>query len=235
VTSRICPFTPPEYGHYRGNSPGRRALTRAIRLSHSGTVNLIGDDFIKLYNFGLSEQGGGGNEVEDGVVRNGFWSPYLAGAGLGLTLLATFVVAGWGLGASSAFSLLTGVGLERLSHEYAQSIEYFSRYLNVESPLKNWVLFEVFGVFLGALAGSLIGRSFKIKVDRSEGWNVSERLATGFTGGILIGFASRLARGCTSGLALSGGAQLALAGWLFVMAMFLGGFAAAAVFRRLWS
>ena len=173
--------------------------------------------------------------MEDRVVRNGFWSPYLAGAGLGLTLLATFVVAGWGLGASSAFSLLTGVGLERLSHEYAQSIEYFSRYLNVESPLKNWVLFEVFGVFLGALAGSLIGRSFKIKVDRSEGWNVSERLATGFTGGILIGFASRLARGCTSGLALSGGAQLAFAGWLFVMAMFLGGFAAAAVFRRLWS
>jgi uncharacterized membrane protein YedE/YeeE len=162
-------------------------------------------------------------------------SPYLAGAGLGLTLLATFALAGWGLGASSAFTLLTGVGIDRLSHEYAQSIEYFSRYLNVESPLKNWIIFEVFGLFLGGLAAALATKSFEIKVDRPVGMNVKERLAVGFTGGIIIGFASRLARGCTSGIALSGGAQLALAGWIFVIAMFAGGFATAAVFRRLWS
>jgi uncharacterized membrane protein YedE/YeeE len=164
-----------------------------------------------------------------------YMSPYVAGAGLGLTLLATFALAGWGLGASSAFSLLTGVGIDKLSHEYAQSIEYFSRYLNVESPLKNWIMFEVLGLFLGGLAAALTTKSFEIKVDRPAGMNIKERLAVGFTGGIIIGFASRLARGCTSGIALSGGAQLALAGWIFVIAMFAGGFATAAVFRRLWS
>jgi hypothetical protein len=162
-------------------------------------------------------------------------SPYVAGAGLGLTLLATFALTGWGLGASSAFSMLTGVGIDRLSHEYAESIEYFSRYLNVESPLKNWIIFEVFGLFLGGLAAALTAKNFEIKVDRPAGMNVKERLAVGFTGGIIVGFASRLARGCTSGIALSGGAQLALAGWIFVIAMFAGGFATAAVFRRLWS
>ena len=51
----------------------------------------------------------------------------------------------------------------------------------------------------------------------------------------MIGFAARLARGCTSGVALTGGAQLALAGWVFVIAMFAAGFLFAAVFRRYWS
>ncbi len=44
------------------------------------------------------------------MAKNNYWSPYIAGAGIGLTLLATFYVAGWGLGASSAFSLLAGIG-----------------------------------------------------------------------------------------------------------------------------
>lgn len=167
--------------------------------------------------------------------KNNFWSPYIAGAGLGLTLLATFVIAGWGLGASSAFSLLTGVGLGKLSPEYARSLEYFSRYLNVQAPLKDWVLFEIGGLFLGALFSALIGGNFKLVFDKSESMKSRTRLLTAFGGGIVIGFASRLARGCTSGVALSGGAELAIAGWIFVIAMFIGGFIAAALFRRLWS
>jgi len=166
---------------------------------------------------------------------NNFWSPYVAGVGLGLTLLATFVIVGWGLGASSAFSLLTGVGVNRLSPEYAKSLEYFAQYLNNEAPLMNWVLFEILGLFLGALAASLVSGNFKFKLDKGESMGKGTRLLTAFGGGILIGFASRLARGCTSGVALSGGAQLAISGWIFVIAMFIGGFIVAALFRRLWS
>jgi uncharacterized membrane protein YedE/YeeE len=164
-----------------------------------------------------------------------FWSPYLAGAGLGLTLLATFTIVGWGLGASSAFSLLTGVSMGKLSPEYAKSLEYFSQYLNVEAPLMNWVLFEIIGLFFGALAAALISGNFKFKLDKSANMGNGTRLLAAFGGGILIGFASRLARGCTSGVALSGGAQLAIAGWIFVISMFIGGFIVAAFFRRLWS
>lgn len=167
--------------------------------------------------------------------KNNFWSPYIAGVGLGLTLLATFYITGWGLGASSAFSLLTGVGVNRLSPEYAASLGYFTQYLNVEAPLKNWVLFEVAGLFLGAFAASLMSKSFRFKVDGPEHMRPQIRVITSLAGGILIGFASRLARGCTSGVALSGGAQLAVAGWVFVMAMFVSGFIFAALFRRLWS
>ncbi len=164
-----------------------------------------------------------------------FWSPYVAGLGLGITLLATFTIVGWGLGASSAFSLLTGVGMGKLSPGYAKSLEYFSQYLNAEAPLMNWILFEIAGLFLGALAASLISGNFRFKFDRAAGMGSGTRLLTAFGGGILIGFASRLARGCTSGVGLSGGAELAVAGWVFVIAMFISGFIVAAFFRRLWS
>lgn len=163
------------------------------------------------------------------------WSPYVAGIGLGLTLLATFYIVGWGLGASSAFSLLAGVGLERLTPDFANRLEYFSQYLNKEAPLLNWMLFEVGGLFIGALLGALIGGGFRLRFDRAAGMTAGTRAATAFLGGAIIGFAGRLARGCTSGLALSGGAQLAVGGWVFVIAMFVSGFVGAAFFRRLWS
>ncbi len=168
------------------------------------------------------------------MERNNFWSPYIAGVGLGLTLLATFYFIGWGLGASSAYSLVTAVGLKEISPGYAGSLKYFSRYLNVESPLKDWVLFEVTGLFIGALTGALLSGNFRVRFDKGEKTSIRKRLLTAVAGGILIGFASRLSRGCTSGVALSGGAQLAAAGWIFVIAMFAGGFVFAALFRRLW-
>lgn len=177
-----------------------------------------------------------GRKAPEVVLKeNSFWSPYVAGAGLGLTLLATFVLVGWGLGASSAFSLLTGVGMGKLMPDYARNLEYFSQYLNVEAPLMNWILFEIMGLFLGALVASLLSGNFKFKLDKGEGMKNGTRLFTAFGGGILIGFASRLARGCTSGVALSGGAELAVSGWIFVVSMFISGFIMAAIFRRLWS
>ena len=164
-----------------------------------------------------------------------YWSPYITGIVIGLTLLASFIIAGRGLGASGAFSLVAGVGLDAAAPGYAHTLKYFSRYRDHPSPLLEWNLFLVAGVFLGALAGALGSRKFKVMFDKGAGMSVRTRLATAFTGGVLIGFASRLARGCTSGVALTGGSQLALSGWVFVIAMFAGGFLFAAVVRRLWS
>ena len=169
------------------------------------------------------------------MEKNNFWSPYIAGAGLGLTLLAAFYLAGWGLGASSTFSLLTSVGMNQVFPDFTRGLTYFSQYLNAEAPLKNWMLFEIAGVFLGALSAALLSRNFRFRFVRGSKTGVGMRLFASVTGGILIGFAGRLARGCTSGVALSGGAQLAIAGWIFVIAMFVGGFIAAAFLRRLWS
>ena len=53
-------------------------------------------------------------------------------------------------------------------------------------------------------------------------------------GGILMGFAARLARGCTSGQALTGGAILSLGSWIFMMCVFAGGYLVAPFVKRDW-
>jgi uncharacterized membrane protein YedE/YeeE len=164
-----------------------------------------------------------------------FWSPYIAGIILGLTLLATFYIAGRGLGGSGAMALVTAVGSHALVPEFISNLKYFSQYITPESPLLNWNLFLLVGVFLGALAGAVLSGNFKVLFDKGKSMSVRTRLITSFVGGITIGFASRLARGCTSGVALTGGAQLALSGWIFVLSMFAAGFIVAAFYRRLWS
>lgn len=167
--------------------------------------------------------------------KTNYWSPYVAGVGLGLTLLAAFYLMGMGLGASSAFSVASAVAVQKVSPDYAGGLKYFSRYLSVASPLKDWIVFEICGLFAGALAGALVTRNFSLRFDKPASMGTGARFFTAFIGGSMIGFSSRLARGCTSGVALSGGAQLAVAGWIFVFSMFLSGFLFAAFFRRLWS
>jgi len=174
-------------------------------------------------------------EEEFCAMKEKIWSPYLAGMGLGMTLLATFYIFGWGTGASSAFSLTAAVGVKEISPDFAASLKYFARYLTGGAPLKSWIVFEVGGLFLGALIGTLLLGAFKLRIDGGPRVGRTKRIAAALIGGILIGFASRLARGCTSGIVLSGASQLAVAGWTFALAMFISGFIAAAFFRRLWS
>jgi len=143
-----------------------------------------------------------------------FWSPYVAGICLGLTLLATFYIAGRGLGASGAIALVTAESTFTIIPEFISRLKYFEQYITPITPLINWNLFLLGGLFLGSLAGSLFTGNFKVMMDRGKSISVKTRLLTAFSGGILIGFAARLARGCTSGVALTGGAQLALSGWI---------------------
>ena len=56
-----------------------------------------------------------------------------------------------------------------------------------------------------------------------------------FIGGSLMGFGAKLARGCTSGQGLTGGALLSVGGWAFMMAVFAGAYAFAYFVRRQWT
>ena len=169
------------------------------------------------------------------MQKKRFWSPYIAGAVLGATLLAAFYFSGRGLGASGAMALVTAESTFTIVPEFIGRLKYFDQYITPAAPLINWNLFLLIGLFLGSLASALFTGNFKVLLDKGKTMSVSTRLLTSLTGGMLIGFAARLARGCTSGVALTGGAQLALAGWIFVIAMFAAGFIVAAVLRRLWS
>jgi hypothetical protein len=51
---------------------------------------------------------------------------------------------------------------------------------------------------------------------------------------MFMGLGAKLARGCTSGQALTGGALLSVGSWIFIAACFATGYVLAPMARRLW-
>jgi hypothetical protein len=154
--------------------------------------------------------------------------PYLAGVGLGLVLLASFVLAGRGLGASGAFASVAA-GLAG-----SQSNGYFAKYLSNEGPWRDWLVFEIGGVMIGGFLSAWSAGRWKKEIVRGAQAAASTRIATALGGGALMGTGAVLARGCTSGLALTGGALLAAGSWLFMFAAFAAGYALAPLVKRAW-
>lgn len=165
-----------------------------------------------------------------------YMNPYLAGIGLGLVLLLSFVIMGRGLGASGAFSSLVSATLEQISSEHVKSNDFYLEYIGdgTKSPLKDWLVFEVIGVFAGGLLSGALAH--RIKKDIEKGPRISNlgRLTFAFIGGALMGFGAKLARGCTSGQALTGGALLNVGSWAFMLCVFAGAYALAYFMRRQW-
>ena len=160
--------------------------------------------------------------------------PYVAGVGLGLVLLASFVVMGRGLGASGAFATSAAGLASAISPVRAASNQYFARYLAGEGPWLDWLLFELGGVAIGGFLSAFFAGRLRLAVERGATFPRGRRLATAFGGGAVMGVGAALARGCTSGLALTGGALLAAGSWLFVVAAFAAAYAIAPLTRRVW-
>ena len=164
-----------------------------------------------------------------------FWNPYVAGFVLGLVLLASFLVMGFGLGSSSAAMRLAVGAAHLIAPKATEANIYFSQYVGPgKNVLEDWMVFEVLGVFLGGLVGAYSAGRLKGEVIRGEGVSKGRRIAMAVAGGILMGFAARLARGCTSGQALTGGAVLSLGSWIFMMCVFAGGYLVAPFVKRDW-
>ena len=95
-------------------------------------------------------------------------NPYLAGIGLGLVLLAAFVLVGRGLGASGAFNSVIAWAVSSVAPEHARNNEFMAGYLTDDgsSPLKSWLLFEVIGVFAGAMFSGLLAGRAKVMTEK---------------------------------------------------------------------
>lgn len=162
-------------------------------------------------------------------------NPYLAGVALGLVLLGSFVVAGRGLGASGAFGATAAGTIDIIAPATAHASPYLSRYLRSSGgPWRNWVLIEIAGAIVGGYLSAKFAGRVRREIVRGPHMPAAARLVTAASGGAGMGLGAILARGCTSGQALSGGALLSVGGWLFALAAFAGGFAAAPLFRRAW-
>jgi uncharacterized protein len=163
-------------------------------------------------------------------------NPYLVGIGLGLVLLSAFIIMGRGLGASGALSTTVAVSVAKIAPEHAKNNNFYKEYLgdNTTNPLKDWLIFQVIGVLVGGFISGSFAHRIKKTVEKGPRISSKARFVFAFLGGGLLGWGVKLSRGCMSGQALSGGAELNLGSWIFMLMVFVGGYAAAYFIRRQW-
>ena len=167
------------------------------------------------------------------------WSPYLAGALVGLLAIisvwATTVMMGKTnyLGASTTFVRAAGLLERAMAPERVAANEYFTT-----SKVKvDWQFMLVGGIFLGALVSSVTDRSFKLESvppvwAKRFGNSPVKRAVGAVLGGMVAMVGARMADGCPSGHGLSGMMQFSVSS-LAALCLFFGvGIAVAAMVYR---
>ncbi|MGR5177287.1 YeeE/YedE thiosulfate transporter family protein [Vibrio parahaemolyticus] len=165
-----------------------------------------------------------------------YWNPYIAGALLGVVLFLAFFISGNGLGASGGLNRILVYVQNGFVPEHIDQVPYLLKLAGGDkNPLDSWIVFLTVGTMLGgAISGWLNGR-MRFETNKGPQISVSTRWVLAFIGGIFMGYGARLARGCTSGQALSGGAVLSVGSWAFMFAVFAGAYAFAYLLRKCWN
>jgi hypothetical protein len=161
-------------------------------------------------------------------------NPYFTGFLLGLVLLLTYALTGRGLGATAAFAAMGSwlVGLVSPAHVEANIVH--AKYWNDGAPLLNWTLFLLIGAVLGAFVSGWQARRLSLTIERGPNVSDRTRLLLAFAGGFIAAFGARIAKGCTSGQALTGGSMLNAGSLVFMLACFASAYAMAYFVRKEW-
>jgi uncharacterized protein len=172
--------------------------------------------------------------IREQVGPRPYWNPYFVGVLLGLVLLATYAVTGRGLGATGGYSAIAAWIAGIFSPEHVATNIVHAKYWNDGAPLLSWTLFLGFGVFIGAFVSGLQGGRVRFAVERGPRISDGNRMALAFAGGAIAGFGAKIAKGCTSGQALTGGAILNVGSLVFMLAVFAAAYGLAYFARKEW-
>jgi uncharacterized membrane protein YedE/YeeE len=186
-----------------------------------GTGNPTGNVPLKLESF-----------VMLGILAQQTWSPYAAGAGIGVLVCLSFLLSDRPLGVSTAYAKVSGLLEKAISRKTAEN-EFYQETV----PRVDWVLMILPGVIIGAFLSAILSGQFHLSCvpglwETAFGTNAALRILTAFIGGVILAFGARWANGCTTGHSISGTSQLSLSGILFTVCFFLSGIAAAFMLSR---
>jgi uncharacterized membrane protein YedE/YeeE len=165
-----------------------------------------------------------------------YLNPYLAGTLLGVVLFLSFFITGGGLGGSAGISRVqTGV-LDWFAPGHVDRVAYFAEMAGGQrSAWNHYAFYMLVGTVLGGFVSGLFNRRTRVEFRKGPNVSTATRVAFAFGGGAIMAFGARLARGCTSGQALSGGAALSVGSWAVAFSIFAGAYALAWFVRRLWN
>jgi len=159
-----------------------------------------------------------------GWLTDVLWSPYIVGIGIGILSWFTWLVSREPIGCSTSFARSAGM-IEKLFR--GNKVEQKPYYRDVK-PEIDWQWMLVIGIIIGAFISALLSSDLQWQWIPSVwssnfGNNAAFRLIIAFAGGILLGFGSRWADGCTSGPGISGTMQLSVSSWISALFFFIGG------------
>jgi len=164
------------------------------------------------------------------------WSPYVAGAGIGILSTLAFLLSDRPIGCSTAFVKARGLITQAISPERMKRMEYYREII----PKIDWPFMIIPGIIIGAFISAMLSGQFHVLVVPAMwgsvfGYNPVLRIAVALAGGVLLGFGARWAGGCTSGHGINGSIQLSVASMITAVCFFAGGIAAAMfLFRVIW-
>ena len=175
-------------------------------------------------------------------IKKDEWSPYIAGILLGLVGILVAVTAtafsdpAIALGASGAFESIFGRLTLFVAPDWVAKNVYFRA---VRLPGLTWEVVMLLGIFVGGALGAISSRTWKLRWMPEKQWaevfgqSRIIRWVLVFIGSIILEYGAGMAGGCTSGLAIWGGLQLAPAAFVFMGGMFATGILTAfIVYRR---
>lgn len=165
-----------------------------------------------------------------------YWNSYAAGAVLGVLLFASFMLTGNGLGASGGIQRLIVAVQDIVAPLHVDRTPNLAALAGGDrKPLDNWLVIEILGALAGGFISGLLHRRLRIETRKGPRISNPTRWAMAFIGGAIMGYGARLARGCTSGQALSGGCVLSAGSWAFMMCIFASAYALAWFLRKAWN
>ncbi|MBI5345750.1 MAG: YeeE/YedE family protein [Chlamydiae bacterium] len=155
-------------------------------------------------------------------LRKDRWSPYVAGALIGALSWVAFVIFNHSLGTAGGFTKITAFLGSLASVEHVKSSEYFSKYY---MQTFGWQVTFILGVFFGSLIAVYLSKKKRVEYvpelwKKNFGPSKVKRFIGAYIGGIFLMFGARLAGGCMSGHGISGGLQLSISGWIFIICGF---------------